>query len=237
VLHTDGVPFGLVVDRINDTEEIVVKPLSKQLKGLATFAGATIMGDGHVALILDVHGLAQRSGVLAADRDRGKGDEQNQKRTDGTTSQALLVFGLGDAHHLALPLSEIARLEEFSPLAIERTGHQEVVQYRDRIMPLVRLSHVLEGVNSNAPPDALLQVIVYAHQGQYVGLVVDRIVDIVELAVAVHRRRSAGMILGSVVIQNKVTDVLDIGRLVESLAQQFLPNAEAHSPQEMAAHV
>ncbi|QJR36461.1 chemotaxis protein CheA [Gemmatimonas groenlandica] len=222
VLQTDGVPFGLVVDHINDTEEIVVKPLGKQLKGISSFAGATIMGDGRVALILDVHGLAQRAGVLATDRDRHAAEQRTEQRAAGEPMQTLLVFSSGGDHRMALPLSEIARLEEFEPTLVERTGRYDVVQYRDQIMPLVRLGNVLEGVSSNAAADDMMQVIVVSHNEQYVGLVVDRIVDIVETTVSVQQRRRPGTVLGSAVIQNKVTDILDIRRLVQDVDEEFL---------------
>lgn len=236
VLQTDGISFGLVVDQINDTEEIVVKPLGKQLKGIATFAGATIMGDGKVALILDVHGLAQRAGVLTGDRDRQAADQRSEQKGSGEPTQTLLLFGFGGTHRMALPLSEIARLEEFAPDAVERTGRYDVVQYRDRIMPLVRLSEILDGVTSNATAGDMLQVIVYAYEDQYVGLVVDRILDIVESAVTVQRRRRAGVVLGSAVIQEKVTDILDIRQLVHHLEDDFLTTTTPSESREIVLH-
>jgi two-component system chemotaxis sensor kinase CheA len=226
VLQSDGVPFGLVVDRINDTEEIVVKPLGKQLKGITTFAGATIMGDGRVALILDVHGLAQRAGVLATERDRAGGDQRQDTRGAGEQLQSLLVFSTGADHRMALPLSEIARLEEFEPGAIERTGRYEVVQYRDQIMPLVRLADVLDTVADTTSTSELLQVIVITHEQQHIGIIVDRIVDIVESSITVQQRRRPGLVLGSAVVQGRVTDILDIRRLVQDIDDEFLGGAD-----------
>lgn len=237
VLQSDGMPFGLVVDHINDTEEIVVKPLSKQLKGITAFAGATIMGDGHVALILDVHGLATRAGVLATDRERASTERRADQRTAGEATQTLLLFGFGEHHRMALPLSEIARLEEFSPSVVEHTGRQEVVQYRDRIMPLVRLADMLDGGTESLLPVDMLQVIVYAQGEQCVGLVVDKILDIVETSVTMQRRRSNGVILGTAVIQDKVTDILDIRRLVESVQDDFLAACGSAESCEVALHV
>ena len=237
ILQTDGIPFGLVVDQINDTEEIVVKPLGKLIKSISAFAGATIMGDGRVALSLDVHGLAQRAGLLANhDRDRAAAEQRAETRTAGEPTQTLLLFGFGGSHRMALPLSEIARLEEFSPNMVEHTGRYDVVQYRDRIMPLVRLATVLEGVTSTANDTDLLQVIVYAHEDQYVGLVVDQILDIVESTVNVQRRRRAGTVLGSAVIQDKVTDILDIRRLVHGVEEDFLATSTPIESREVALH-
>ncbi len=121
VLQADGRQFGLVVDEINDTEEIVVKPLGKQLKGITCFAGATIMGDGRVALILDVLGVAQRANVIAEVRDRSL-TEKNKTETHGDERQTLLLFDAGAGSRMAIPLSMVARLEEFPRAKIETSG-------------------------------------------------------------------------------------------------------------------
>lgn len=147
VLQAGYRQFGLVVDEVNDTQEIVVKPLGKQLKDVSSFAGATIMGDGKVALILDVLNFAQHAHVITdmETRDRilaDKGEENHQQLDD---DQALLLFQAGDDGRLAIPLSKVARLEEFPFSAIERAGNHDVVQYRGQILPLVNLSSALSG--------------------------------------------------------------------------------------------
>ncbi|MHB1327968.1 MAG: chemotaxis protein CheW [Gemmatimonadales bacterium] len=217
VLQADGMPFGLVVDEINDTEEIVVKPLAKQLKGIAAFAGATIMGDGKVALILDVGGLAQQAGVLQAARDRAQKENPADTVAGAADRRTLLLFRAGRDHRLAVPLSEIARLEEFPVRAIEVAGTRRVVQYRGEIMPLVHLDELVEGVVRSDEVRDPVQVVVYAHRGQSVGLVVDQITDIVEQEVTIERRSHGRAVSGSAVIQDKVTDLLDI-RAVLGLA-------------------
>ncbi len=143
VLQAEDRQFGLVVDGINDTQEIVVKPLGKQLKGLTVYAGATIMGDGRVALILDVLGIGQRSGVLAESREQARAAAE-QKTQSGIEQQRLLLFRAGSFERLAVPLSLVARLEEFPAASIEHAGGCQVVQYRNRILPLVPLRAVLE---------------------------------------------------------------------------------------------
>jgi two-component system chemotaxis sensor kinase CheA len=222
VLQTDGMPFGLVVDRIMDTEEIVVKPLGKQLKGITTFAGATIMGDGRVALILDVHGLAARAAVLATERERAATEARDEQKAAGEMTQSLLVFSGGGDSRMAIPLSEVARLEEFRPDIVERTGHHEVVQYRGSIMPLLRLARVLNLPEAELGPEALLQVIVIRHETQHVAVVVDRIVDVLDAAITVQQRRRPGVVLGSTVIQGRVTDLLDVRQLVMTVDEDFL---------------
>src|SRR5580658_1024988 len=219
VLRADDQHFGLVVDEINDTEEIVVKPLSKQLKSINTFAGATIMGDGKVALILDVLGVAQRANVLREVRDHAVADKDGKQMlggAEGNQRNALLLFQYGANGRMAIDLSLVARLEEFPRDTIEIAGDQEVVQYRGQIMPLIRVSDVLESKCRTAPEasEDSLQVVVYANQGRSVGLVVDRILDIVEESFVLQRQARRTGMLGSAVIQKRVTDILDVPGLI-----------------------
>ena len=122
VLQADDRQFGLVVDGINDTEEIVVKPLGKLLKGIPLFASATIMGDGRVALILDVLGIAQRANVISENRDRSKSDTTVRAGDTSREVQTLLLIRAGQDGRMAIPLSQVARLEEFPRHTIERAG-------------------------------------------------------------------------------------------------------------------
>ncbi len=214
VLKADDRQFGLVVDAIHDTEEIVVKPLGKQLKGIESFAGATIMGDGRVALILDVLGIAQRARVVAEVRDRRLNDgDASEVRDDAAHDlQTLLVCRVGEKDRMAIPLNLVARLEEFAVSAIERSGDQDVVQYRGEIMPLVDLGMVFAGRPTN---DAdMRQVVVYADGGRSVGLVVSQILDIVSERIDVQRRVSRPGVVGSVVLQQRVTDLVDVAAVV-----------------------
>jgi two-component system, chemotaxis family, sensor kinase CheA len=220
VLRADDRQFGLVVDEINDTEEIVVKPLGKQLKSINTYAGATIMGDGKVALILDVLGLAQRANVVSELRESVVEKQASGAGTkaESSKSNAVLLFQYGEHGRIAVDLSLVARLEEFSPDAVEVAADQEVVQYRGQIMPLLRVSEVLENKRGIAPQKdkekEALHVVVYADRGRSVGLVVDRILDIVEESFVMQRQSSRQGIVGSAVIQKRVTDILDVPGLV-----------------------
>jgi two-component system chemotaxis sensor kinase CheA len=228
VLQAGDRRFGLVVDQINDTEEIVVKPLGKQLKGISVFAGATIMGDGRVALILDVLGLAQGANVVAEgrERDRTQADAGATGPGAGELS-TLLVLAVGADRRVAIPLGVVARLEELPADSVEWAGGHEVAQYRGRILPLLRLSTVL-GVPAAPATGGPLQVVVYVDEGRQVGLVVDHIVDIVEAAVRVERIHPDGLLLGSAAIQGRVTDLLDVRRIVRA-AHPGLPAAAVSS--------
>ncbi|NAZ76720.1 chemotaxis protein CheA [Kineococcus sp. T13] len=210
VLECDGRRFGLVVDRVLDTEEIVVKPLSGVLKAIGSYAGATILGDGRVSLILDVQSLARRTM-------RSDGIEHAAAAAAATTAatgegQRLLVVGLGDNRRVAIPLDVVTRLEEFKTESIERVGRREVVRYRGEILPLVRLSHHLgggsRGARSAGEVDAVPGV-VYSARGRSVAIVVDEIVDIVAGQDARSDIDDAGLV-GSAVIRDRVTELLDV---------------------------
>jgi two-component system chemotaxis sensor kinase CheA len=233
VLRADDQQFGLVVDEINDTEEIVVKPLSKQLKSVNTYAGATIMGDGRVALILDVLGLAQRANVVSEVRDRAV-TENEGRQTAAAAGQdgcrTVLLFQNGERERMAIELSQVARLEEFAHDAIEITGDREVVQYRGQIMPLVRVSEVLKTTRqktADSGPRAL-QVVVYSENGRSVGLVIDRILDIVEESFVIQPDTGRTGVLGSAVIQQRTTEVLDVRGLLAAAQSREIPMA-AHA--------
>jgi len=219
VLHADDRQFGLVVDAIHDTEEIVVKPLQKQLKGVNVFAGATIMGDGRVALILDVLGIAQRANVVTGARVRAL-TEQNAQTSDASSNakQSLLLFSIRDGGRMAIPLSIVARLEEFPFGSLERTGDQFVVQYRGEILPLVDVARQLnaEGGRAEGIPLAsdTVQVVVYAGSERQVGLIVGSILDIVDEEIIATSRSSRSGVLHSAIVQGRVAEFLDVEGLV-----------------------
>ncbi len=210
VLRADDRQFGLVVDRINDSEEIVVKPLSSQLKTIPVYSGTTIMGDGQVALILDIMGLAHTSNVIS---DAGKGptsEFQERSQSSGSDRQSLLVAGVGSKHRFAVELGQVTRLEKIDASTIEVADGKEVVQYRGEILSLIRLSDVMGVPSSKASDDSLLNIIVYSEAGRTVGIVVDRIIDIVEQTVDITKSaRSHGRTV-SAVIDGQVTDLVDL---------------------------
>jgi two-component system, chemotaxis family, sensor kinase CheA len=224
VLQADERQFGLVVDQINDTEEIVVKPLSKQLKTIKTFAGSSIMGDGKVALILDVLGLAQRASVVTESRERTLTDKVIDAAAAAGEKHTFLLFsGPGDSR-MAIPLSTLARLEEFPVAQVEMSGSQWVTQYRGQILPLIRLSVVMEERRARlralqTPPEAdagPIQVLVLNHEGRSFGLVVEQILDIVDDRADVKSAATRPSVLYTVVIGDRVTELLDITAILGS---------------------
>jgi two-component system chemotaxis sensor kinase CheA len=221
VLQAGDRQFGLVVDSINDTQEIVVKPLGKQLKERTEYAGATIMGDGRVALILDVLGIGQRSGVLAESRRQARAAEERKTQPENER-QRLLLFRAGSFERLAIPLSLVARLEEIPQSAIERAGGCQVVQYRNRILPLVSLRAVLEpGASGQDQTPDPLQVVVFDDGDHRVGVVVDEILDVAEEVVTVRQKSGRAGLLGSAVVGKLVTDFLDLNHVIRAATENW----------------
>ena len=236
VLQADDRQFGLVVDAINDTEEIVVKPLSKQLKGIAVFAGATIMGDGRVALILDVLGLAQQAGVIAEMREQTLpgGDDERRRRAGRDRRRRCCCSGPRrqppDGH--AAVAGRAAGGVPCRPRSSAR-ARREVVQYRGEILPLIHLSSVFAPANGR-PRATTIRV-----QGDRlqpttttaVGLVVDESSTSSETVSSRVGGRAATACSASAVIQQRVTDVLDVQAIVaDSTAVSGCP-AGRHSVQ------
>ena len=209
VLQADNRQFGLVVDEIKDTEEIVVKPLGKQLRGIDLYAGATIMGDGTVALILDTMALARGAGMALETADALPSGAVDAA---GSGRQSLLLVGLADGRRAAVPLSSVDRLEEFPLDRLERVGGHEVVQYRGQILPLVRLDHALRGYGDAAGDTA--QVVVCRSNDRMIGVVVTAILDIVEEELTVRSSLDTRGHLGSAVVAGHVTELVDIERAV-----------------------
>lgn len=211
VVQADDIRFGICVDKVHDTQEIVVKPIGRQLKLLPTYAGATIMGDGRVALILDVPGIAHAHAV--AQSVAGTAKANDTRAAEDETSTALLVLEVGGGRRAALPLREVSRLEEFSVDRIERSGSAEAVQYRDGILPLVRLAGAI-GLVESVREDDQVSVVVHESGTSRVGIVIDRVLDVVEASVVCSDVGRRAGVLGSAVIQDRVTDLVDLDAVV-----------------------
>jgi two-component system chemotaxis sensor kinase CheA len=191
-----------------------------------------------VALILDVMGLAQKSNVVSDNKDRGVHEIESRNKEVGAAKQALLLFRVSETRRMAIPLSLVARLEEFPRAIVEQSGAEQVVQYRGKIMPLISLSQAMsdERLRLAAPSQPeqsasdAIQVIVHTKGERTIGLVVDRIMDVVEEAIVIQRTSIRPGVLGSAVIDKKVTELLD----VESVIATVLPDGPAQ-PQAKAA--
>ncbi len=218
MVQADGRRFGLVVDRILNTEEVVVKPLSSRLLGIGAYAGTTILGDGRVALILDVRTLARRAHVIR------EGDSADARPPDHVVdltnaAERLLIVSVGE-RRLGVPLAMVTRLEDIPLDKIERSGQREVVQYRSQLLTLIRLTSVL-GVESNADRDQNLKVIVFCRGNHQVGLVVDAIVDIATEEPGSREVTDDYQLSGVSVVQGRVTELLDMERTITTVDAEF----------------
>jgi two-component system chemotaxis sensor kinase CheA len=212
VLQAGHLKFGLVVDEVIDTQEIVVKPLGRHARAIPIFAGATVMGNGRVLLILDVAGLAVRADLLSEVRDAISDipvDESAEQK------ESLVLFAGPDDTRMAIPLSQIARLEEFPRSSIERLGDHYIVQYYGELLRLTGVDTLLNARGGSmrqrfVANEETFQALVCSTAGRRVGIVVDRILDTVEEnldGLGVPTRRG---VAGSIVIQGRVTEVLDL---------------------------
>lgn len=224
VLESEGSGYGLAVDEILDTEEIVVKALWPPLRAGGCFAGATILGDGSVSLILDAEGLGSRARVV---RTQQKSAAKSLASEDVAKAHAepVLVCQTGHGARVALRLSDVHRLEEIAIPQIESTGGGDMVQYRGRILPLVRLNQVLEerrkvSREERAPSkDGALDVIVCSLGQKEYGLVVDSIVDIVETELDLQWPGARDGVRGSMIVSGKVTEFLDMDYLAKMVGK------------------
>ena len=221
VISHDSGQFGLVVDEILDTTAIVVKPLPAFYKRLEIFSGATIMGDGSVALILDVAGLSSVRKISAGSGRRVPDALLAAEKLKFDT-QELLSFSLKNDGHFAIPLCLVNRLEEFSVSDVEYSGPQRLVQYRGSILPLVSLSEML---NISASPkeaahdeEKKISVIVISKRNRSFGFEVEQIHDVYKTQNEIESlvRETRG-ILGTAVIENNVFTVIDVLSLIDEL--------------------
>lgn len=241
VLQADEHQFGLIVDGVRDSEEIVVKPLQRKLKGIPAFAGATIMGDGRIALILDVAGIAKLGG-LAATATSAKGESRELLEplvgTPLNEAQSTLVFVPAGGGQMAVPLSQVARLEEIPRLALERVSGGLVTQYRGDILPLMDVSEELRRMSpgeatvkttktqrAQVLSDEIVPFIFYDDGEQKAGLIVERILDVTQESGGTASPSTRRGVLRTVVLRNRVTEFLDLPAIVRSGLAAF--HAEA----------
>ncbi|WP_076864691.1 hybrid sensor histidine kinase/response regulator [Bradyrhizobium mercantei] len=205
--------FGIVVDGVFHTEEIVVKPMSTKLRHIDMFSGNTILGDGAVIMIIDPNGIAKALGASGSSAHDMADDNASAHAASGEQLTSLLVFRAGSSQPKAVPLGLVTRLEEIATDKIELSNGRYMVQYREQLMPLVQMAGVEVQSQGSQP------ILVFADDGRSMGLVVDEIIDIVEERLNIEVAGSQDGILGSAVIKGQATEVIDVGH--------FLPMAFA----------
>ena len=206
--------FGIVVDSVFHTEEIVIKPMSSKLSHIAAFSGTTILGDGSVIMIVDPKGVAQALGRVVQSASDDRPDEDDRAQTWADDAVSLLVFRAGSRQPKAVPLSLVTRLEEIDCRKIEISDGRHLVQYRNQLMPLLRID-----TQSNLKQEGAQPILVFSDRGRSMGLLVDEIIDIVDDRLDIEVASEQPGVLGYAVVKGNATEIIDIGH--------FLPQAFA----------
>ena len=205
VMQVGSQRFGIIVDNVFDTEEIVVKPVASVLRDISMFSGNTILGDGSVIMIIDPNGVAN---AVAQVKDEAAQDEyaaEQAARATGGEATSLLLFRAGSNEPKAAPLSLITRLEEIDVEKIEPANGANLIQYRGKLMPLVHAAKDARFLDEGRQP-----ILVFSNGDRLVGVAVDEIVDIVEEKLNVELVADEPGVLGSAVIKGRATQVVDV---------------------------
>ena len=223
--------LGIIVDRVFDTEEIVVKPVAPILRHITMFSGNTILGDGSVIMILDPAGIARATGVGGGGVNNKQTKLETVDNTHAAERMALLLFRVNGAERMAVPLNLVARLENIPREKIEFSAGIPVTQYRGRLMPLVSMTHapVMTGEGKSSLTQSLL---VFADGDHAMGLMVDEIIDVVEDRLDIELASAHPGSLGTAVIAGQATNVLDTGHwLTQAWGDWFRDKGHpAHAP-------
>ncbi len=213
VVETGRLRYGLVVDRLHDSEEIVVKPLGRHLKGIRFLAGSTVLGDGRVAMILDVGGLARRS-KLSEIQDRAV-RTQHAEAADRQEAERIptLLFTNHPREWFGVPMSVVSRIERVRAEQIDSVAGREVLQYRGNTLTLVSLENCVPA--RPRPDQTMLNIIVFKHGTREMGLIAPTVVDIRELPSEIDTGAfKAPGVLGSLIVDGhtlRFLDVFDLG--------------------------
>ena len=211
VCHAGGSSYGIIVDQVFESEEIVVKPVTPVLREIAVFSGNTILGDGSVIMILDPNGIADSFGESMESANETQDDAAQRAREKAAAERtAILIFRADSDEPRAVPLALVARLEEIDVDTIEETDGVLVVQYRGRLMPLIKVSDSFKRAEEGRQ-----HVVVFSEGDRSMGLMVDDIVDIVEDRLDVELASEKTGVLGTAVIAGNATEIIDTGYYLE----------------------
>ncbi len=212
ILTSGTMEFGLLVDEVRDSEEIVVKPLDRLLKNIPIYAGATIMGDGKVALILDVVGLSRHVGFRAEEAQKAL--EEKEKRVSTEETHFVLLFNVHPSEQFAIPLSLVSRLDKIKAEDLEFVGGKEVVQYKGQSVPVIRLENYLP--IQPLPEQEEYNLLLFEEAGKSVAVLVSQILDSIETDLELQEDiyKTEG-ILGNRIINDRTTIFLDIYKIIE----------------------
>ncbi|WP_373236507.1 hybrid sensor histidine kinase/response regulator [Cohaesibacter celericrescens] len=222
VMQVGPQTFGVVVDAVFHTEEIVVKPMASMLRNLTLFSGNTILGDGSVIMILDPNGVAQAFGShVGTDVESNIQKTEQEALPEEKNTVSLLIFRAGSSEPKAVPLSLVTRLEEFAIDKIEFSNGRDMVQYRGSLMPLIQVNDFVQRRTEGSQP-----MLVFSDTGRSMGLVVDEIVDIVDEQLNIEVSSEIPGLLGTAVIKGKATEIIDVGHYLPQAFEDWFHRKE-----------
>ena len=225
IVNAGELNYGLIVDNLLDSEEIVVKPLGRHFRGIQTYAGATILGDGKAALILDVMGLSHEMNLKVV-KERVT-EKSVLNKMDGTSdAQSLLLVHNGEDEQFAIPLGLVSRIEKIKRSDIETTSGRQTIKYRGGSLLLCSIEEV-----ANVKPRVDVDnpfVIIFPFAGKEVGVLVSQIIDVVNSDVTIDEEtfRQPG-VLGSAILMDKTTLLLDLYGMVEAIMPEWVADHKA----------
>lgn len=220
VLKAGSVVFGLIVDEIEDSADIVVKPLTQFLKSLGLYAGATLLGDGNVALTLDVMGIADKAMLGQGEEETDLLRKSRDEKGNAESMTDYLVVDVGDRSRYTFPLSLVNRLEVFKSSDYDFSGDQQVIRYRGGLLPIISVRDFFGLPEKKIEVDDEKQedhpVVVVQHYDRLFGLEVDNILDVIGSSAPIDEQiRSHQGILGSFIDRDKVFVVIDAVQLIQ----------------------
>jgi two-component system chemotaxis sensor kinase CheA len=222
VIQVGNQVFGAVVDGVLHTEEIVIKPMSSKLRHITVFSGTTILGDGSVIMIVDPNGVAQALGRAAQAAQAAAPEPGQDEAAAADDIVSLLVFRAGSQRLKAVPLSLVTRLEEIDCRRIEISDGRHLVQYRDQLMPLLRID-----AEAGLKKEGTQPILVFSDRGRSMGLVVDEIVDIVEDRLDIEVVSNRPGVLGYAVVKGNTTEIVDIAHFLPQAFEDWFRRREA----------
>ena len=222
VLDAEGNLYGLIVDEVLDTADIVVKPLSKFLKSLEVYSAATILGSGRVALIIDPVGLAKKSGLTLEKKQAESDYLRTLAAKESSDAQEFLLFKTKGTGKYAIPLCMVNRLEEFARDSVEYSGEQMVMQYRGAILPLIDVSECLKFGSTGTGTAKTIATIVVSRNSRSFGLVVEEILDVTDCDTLVDDAiRDRFGLLGNIVINKEIINVIDALSIIDKQSSKL----------------
>jgi two-component system chemotaxis sensor kinase CheA len=201
--------YGLVVNDVLDTEEIVVKPLATILRDVNVFSGATILGDGSVVLILDPNAMSERAGNML--EEKASEESEDVAANAGSEKVAMLLFKAGSGAPKAVELAHITRLEHIESDKIEQMEGRAALQYRGKLMPILTVNSDYSGLLSSSREETHVQpLLVFTGEGYAMGLAVDEIVDVVEDHMTIELSADRPGVRGTAIIAGRACEILDV---------------------------